>query len=137
MINTNFVGLFIVKNQDNRWQTSPSFWEKLKPKAREMRLMPTKAENILWRYLRDGKLKKFRFRRQHSLGQFIVDFYCKKANLVIEVDGLIHMHQIEKDTSRQEYLENQGYKVLRFSNEVIIESIGKVIEKITSSLTDS
>jgi very-short-patch-repair endonuclease len=119
-----------MKKQDARWHTSPSFWEKLKPKARQMRQKPTEAEKHLWTYLRNGRLKKYKFRRQHSLDQFIVDFYCEEANLVIEVDGPIHMHQVEKDTVRQEYLENHEYKVLRFSNETVIHNIGIVIDEI-------
>jgi very-short-patch-repair endonuclease len=119
-----------MKKPDNRWHTSPSFWEKLKPKAREMRLKPTEAERRLWSYLRNGRLKKYKFRRQHSLEQFIVDFYCEEANLVIEVDGPIHQLQVEKDTARQEYLENHKYKVLRFSNEAVIQNIGNVINEI-------
>jgi 5-methyltetrahydrofolate--homocysteine methyltransferase len=117
---------------DDRWQTNPSFWEKLKPKARSMRAKPTEAEQLLWSYLRNGKLKKHKFRHQHTLGQFIVDFYCKKARLVIEIDGTIHKYQKDKDAARQEYLENHKYKVIRFSNSAVMNNIGKVINQISS-----
>jgi very-short-patch-repair endonuclease len=123
-----------MKNQDNRWHTSPSFWEKLKPKAREMRHKPTEAEKYLWRYLRDRKLKRFKFRRQHSLGQFVVDFYCEEINLVIEIDGPIHEFQKEKDEARQKYLENHKYKIVHFANESVLNNPGEVLEQITSIL---
>jgi very-short-patch-repair endonuclease len=123
-----------MKNQDDRWTTTPRFWEKLKPKARQMRKKPTEAERRLWSFLRNGRLKKYKFRRQHSLGQFIVDFYCEQANLVIEVDGPIHQQQTEKDSARQEYLENKKYKVLRFPNDYVINSVGDVLTEITSYL---
>jgi very-short-patch-repair endonuclease len=123
-----------MRDQDERWHTNPNLWEKLKPKARKMRRKPTEAENLLWHYLRDGKLKNYKLRHQHILGQFIVDFYCRKAKLVIEVDGPIHKYQAEEDKIRQEYLENHKYKVLCFSNDSIINNIGIVLDQIKSIL---
>jgi len=121
-------------NEDDRWHTKADLWEKLKNKARDMRIAPTEAEKLLWLYLRDGKLKSYKFRRQHNLGQFIVDFYCKKAKLIIEVDGPIHEFQKEADSARQEYLENHEFRVLRFSNDIVVNNIGKVVGQITSYL---
>jgi very-short-patch-repair endonuclease len=123
-----------MNKQADRWHTAPALWKKLKTVARGMRTNPTEAENILWHYLRDGKLRKYKFRRQHSLGQYIVDFYCNTAKLVIEVDGPIHKYQAEEDKIKQEYLESHEYKVLRFSNEAVINSIGNVLSQITSFL---
>jgi very-short-patch-repair endonuclease len=119
-----------MKKPDDRWHTKPALWERLKPEARDIRAKPTEAENLLWRYLRDAKFGKYKFRRQHSLGPFIVDFYCHQAKIIIEVDGPIHQYQVEEDGARQEYLESHGFTVLRFPNDVIINSIGKVIEQI-------
>jgi 5-methyltetrahydrofolate--homocysteine methyltransferase len=121
-------------NEDDRWHTKADLWEKLKNKARNMRIAPTETEKLLWLYLRDGKLKSYKFRRQHSLGQFIVDFYCKKAKLIIEVDGPIHEFQKEADSARQEYLENHEFRVIRFSNDIVVNNIGKVVGQITSYL---
>ncbi len=100
--------------QDKRWHTEAALWDKLKPIACEKRKQPTVAENIPWQHLHNYQVPGFKFRRQHCIGQFIVDFYCSKARLVIEVDGLIHHYQKEEDSLRQEYLESLGLKVLRF-----------------------
>lgn len=118
------------------WRTETSLWEKLKPIAREMRNKPTEAEDILWRFLRRHELSGFKFRRQHNIERFIVDFYCAKARLVIEVDGPIHQYQEEEDLIRQQYLESQGLKVLRFSNEAVLNGIDDVIKQIRSFLPE-
>ena len=120
--------------RDERWYTNAALWEKLKPVAREKRRKPTEAENLLWQRLHNYKIPGFKFRRQHSIGQFIVDFYCAKARLVIEVDGLIHQYQGEEDAIRQEYLESLDLKVLRFSNDAILNDTNGVIRQITALL---
>ncbi len=99
-----------------------------------MRSKPTEAENELWKYLRKHRLYGLSFRRQHCIGQFIVDFYCAKARLVIEVDGPVHQYQPEEDSIRQEYLESQNLKVLRFTNDVTLNNIGDVIKQIEINL---
>jgi very-short-patch-repair endonuclease len=90
-------------------------WEKLRPLAREMRHAPTPAEDMLWQHLRRHQLG-MQFRRQHGIGQFIVDFYCRQAKLVIEVDGAIHQYTGEEDAVRQEFIESLGFRVIRFTN---------------------
>ena len=115
-----------MKNKEHRWHTDSDLWEKLKSIARESRHNPTKAEKLLWKYLRDGRLNGLKFRRQHSIGPFIVDFYCAKAKLVIEIGGEIHQYQKEQDSIRQQYLEESGLKVVRFFNSEIIGDIDKV-----------
>ena len=84
--------------------------------AREMRKNPTKAEALLWGELRAKKLGGYKFRRQHPLGSFIVDFYCPLRKLVIELDGPIHESQKAYDDTREYYLKSMGYQVLRFDN---------------------
>ena len=123
-----------MKKLDKRWKTSPRLWEKLKPIAREKRTKPTEAENLLWQHIRRSQFHELSFRREHSIGRFIVDFYCKKAKLVIEVDGPIHQYQEEEDKIRQEYLENQQLKVLRFSNDNVQSNTNAVIKQIELSL---
>ena len=123
-----------MKEKNKRWQTYPDLWEKLKPIAREMRHEPTEAENLLRQYLRRHQLHGLNFRREHSIGQFIVDFYCMKAKLVIEVDGPIHQYQKEEDETRQEFIESQKFHVLRFSNENVLNHIDEVIYRINSYL---
>ena len=123
-----------MRKQDKRWQTDAELWEKLRPIVREKRHEPTEAENMLWQRLRRHQLRGLSFRRQHSIGQFIVDFYCKKAKLVIEVDGLIHQYQEEEDSIRQQYLESLELKVLRFSNDTVLNNVDEAIKQIESCL---
>ena len=84
--------------------------------SQQLRKRMTKEESLLWH----GFLKKYplRFRRQYVIGNYIVDFYCHQARLVIEIDGSQHFaqHEIEKDMVRTKYLEAQGLRVLRFTN---------------------
>lgn len=123
-----------MNKKGKRWRTDAVLWEKLRPIAREMRSKPTEAENILWQHLRRHQMNGLGFRRQHSIGQFVVDFYCAKAQLVVEVDGPIHQYQSGEDVVRQEYLESCNLKVLRFSNDAILNNIDEVIKQIASSL---
>ena len=109
-------------------------WEKLKPLARQMRKEPTPAEAELWQCLRGKKVLGFRFRRQHAIERFIVDFYCRKAKLIIEVDGPIHQYTVKEDAARQEFLESKGLALLRFRNEEVLEDCDDVIERIEETL---
>lgn len=102
-----------------KWLTPPQLWEKLKPLAREMRHISTPEENLLWQRLRNRKVQDLKFRRQHTIGRFILDFYCSEASLAIEVEGSIHQFTQEQDAIRREYLESTGLMILRFSNEQI------------------
>jgi very-short-patch-repair endonuclease len=120
---------------ENRWRTTPALWEKLKPIAHEKRHKPTIAEKELWKHLRLRQLRGFIFRRQHSIGQFIVDFYCYKAKLVVEVDGEIHQYQPEEDKIRQEYLESLKLNVLRFSNNAVLNNTDNVTLQIRNYLS--
>ena len=116
------------------WRTSAQLWEKLKPLARQMRHEPTPAENHLWQHLRNKQLLGYRFRRQHSIDRFIVDFYCAKAQLIIEVDGAIHQYTQQEDAIRQQFLETQGFKVLRFSNPTILHNTAEVLHELKTFL---
>ena len=88
-------------------------------KRKKLSSLPTKAEYVLWQELRKEKTG-FRFRRQVSIGAFIVDFYCHELKLIIEIDGPIHENQKEYDYIRENYLKNSGYKVIRFTNEEVL-----------------
>lgn len=104
--------------------------------AKELRRNMTPAEKILWRYLRNDQLYGCHFRRQHPIKQFIADFYCAKADLIIELDGGIHNNSEvqEHDINRTAELENMGITVIRFTNEEIYNDINNVIEKIKKHL---
>jgi very-short-patch-repair endonuclease len=119
-----------MKLENNQWKTTPELWEKLKSLAREKRSKPTEAENILWQHLRRHQIRGLSFRRQHCLGPFIVDFYCKKAMLIIEIDGPIHQYKPEEDKIRQEYLESLELTVLRFPNDIVLSSVDEIIRQI-------
>ena len=90
--------------------------ESIRSRAKELRKQPTSAEKILWEYLRDRRLLGLKFRRQHPLGTYIVDFYCPAFRLVVEIDGEIHRYQEADDQARTDQLEQKGYKVIRFWN---------------------
>ena len=109
-------------------------WEKLRPLARQQRHKPTAAEDALWRILRSRQVDGLKFRRQHAIERFIVDFYCSEARLVVEVDGAAHDYTQAEDAVRQEYLEALGLRVLRFSNDEVLQQADTVIQAIRDAL---
>jgi very-short-patch-repair endonuclease len=102
--------------------------EKLE-RAREFRRDMTPAEKILWQELRANKLG-VHFRRQQVIAGFIVDFYCHKAGLVIEVDGDIHDLQQEEDAKRETALREMGLRIARFRNDEILKNSSMVVGRI-------
>lgn len=102
--------------------------EKLE-RARELRRAMTPAEKLLWQELRADKLG-VHFRRQQIVAGFIVDFYCHKAALVIELDGDIHDLQQKEDARREKALKDIGLKIVRFRNDEILKNLSAVLEKI-------
>jgi very-short-patch-repair endonuclease len=102
--------------------------EKLQ-RAKELRSDMTPAEKILWQELRANKLG-VHFRRQQIVAGFIVDFYCHKAELVVEVDGDIHDLQQEEDARRETVLREMGLKILRFRNDEVLKNLSGVVGKI-------
>jgi very-short-patch-repair endonuclease len=105
----------------------------VQPRAKELRQSMTSAERILWERLRDRRLAGIKFRRQHPIGSFIVDFYCAEARLVIEVDGGIHHEQTEADIFRSQELEAQGYRVIRFTNQRVGSDLESVLADIQAA----
>ncbi|RLC69526.1 MAG: hypothetical protein DRI52_08745 [Chloroflexi bacterium] len=108
------------------WRADPCIRER----AKELRRMPTPAEALLWQRLRGRMTGGLKFRRQHPLGDFIVDFYCAHANLVVEIDGSVHDLQLERDAERTSKLEQQGYRVIRFTNAEVERDIENVLQRI-------
>lgn len=104
-------------------------------KAKALRQNLTQAELLVWGYLKNNP-GGYKFRRQHPLGIYIVDFYCHKLKLVIEVDGNIHNKPevANLDKERQKLLEDLGLKVIRFSNKEVESGMEKVINKIEETL---
>ncbi len=103
--------------------------------ARKLRKEPTPAEAKLWAYLRTDQLG-VSFRRQHAIGKYIPDFVCIKKKLIIELDGGQHVEQADYDAERTRFLESQGYKVLRFWNNDVINNINDVIRSIQFAMED-
>ncbi len=118
------------------WYTSPELWQKLKPLARQMRKEPTLAEATLWQRIRGKQLLGYKFRRQHALERFIVDFYCSEAKLIIEVDGPIHEYNPEEDAIRQKFLEEMGFRVVRFTNVEVLKQLDSVLDEIVKVLDE-
>jgi very-short-patch-repair endonuclease len=87
--------------------------------AREMRKEPTRAEDRLWSWLRDRRFGNYKFRRQHPVGDYILDFYCAELKIAIELDGVVHEVDCvaEHDKRRTRYLERQGIMIVRLENE--------------------
>ncbi len=100
-----------------------------KKRRQNLRTYSTKAEYVLWQELRREKIG-YRFRRQFGITTFIVDFYCPKLWLIIEVDGPIHIKQKEYDATRENFLRSRGYTVIRFTNDEVIFERERVLEKI-------
>ena len=95
----------------------------------ELRHEMTPAEKVLWNELRANKLGTH-FRRQQIIAGFIVDFYCHKAALVVEVDGDIHHLQLDEDAKRETVLRELGLRIVRFKNDDVIKNLSSVVEKI-------
>jgi very-short-patch-repair endonuclease len=120
----------------HRWRASTNWWNELKPLARQQRHKPTPAEDVLWQRLRNRQVNGVKFRRQHAIERFIVDFYAAQASLVIEVDGAIHDYTEEEDTIRQRFLEDMGIRVLRFHNQELTDDIESVARRITAAIDE-
>ena len=108
-------------------------------RARALRANMTLEERRVWSHLRGRKLEGFKFRRQHPIGEYIVDFYCPAARLVIELDGYSHTfrNQVDYDEARDRWLKSQGCKVLRFSaDQDEHEFIQRVVATIYQTLSE-
>jgi len=103
-------------------------------KARQLRNKLTAEEDILWNRLKNKQICNVRFRRQHPINTFIVDFYCHTAKLVIELDGKIHLRTKEYDKERTHIINQFEIEVIRFSNDEINTNINKIIKQITEKI---
>ena len=110
----------------------------LKETRKYLRTHSTSAEAELWKYLKNKKLIGRKFRRQHSIENYIVDFYCSQEKLIVELDGDPHGDyiQIQQDEIRDKKLTNLGYKVLRFENRFVFQDIEWVLSEISDSFRE-
>jgi len=103
-------------------------------RARELRKKQTSAEQMLWEIVRARRLLNFKFRRQHQFGDYILDFFCHEAKLAVELDGGVHEKRSEKDAKRDFYLKSQGIRVIRISNETLLNHTDSALEQIAAQL---
>jgi very-short-patch-repair endonuclease len=110
----------------------------LRRRARTLRQNPTAAEATLWKLLRGRKVENRRFRRQQVIGPYIVDFYCHAEKLVIELDGMSHhtKKSEEHQKRRTNYLELNGYSIIRFRNRLVFEKPDLVVDQIKTAFKD-
>ena len=104
--------------------------------ARDNRKAPTSSERILWNALRHRQFANHKFRRQHPVGPFILDFYCPTARLAIEIDGQIHARQSSADRDRQRALESFGIRFLRLPSQLVEQDLDQALLLIVAALTD-
>jgi very-short-patch-repair endonuclease len=104
-----------------------------------MRKDATNPESLIWSFLRDRRMKDFKFRRQHPVGNYILDFYCHEAHLAVELDGSGHLEdqQIEHDSMRTKFLQDQGITVLRFWNSDVLNNLEAVLRVIWENLPEN
>jgi very-short-patch-repair endonuclease len=123
--------LEIVNHQDNFYIMKLMNIESKKDFRKNLRNNATTSEKRLWKFL-NKKQQDFKFRRQHGIGPFIVDFYLPNKKIAIEIDGSIHNNIIRQayDQRREEFLISKGIKVIRFTNEEIKYNIDEVIRRI-------
>ena len=114
-------------------RTTPKGYEN----GRNLRRNQTPAEKKLWSRLKDRQLNGVKFRRQHAISNYIPDFCAVKEKLIIELDGSQHLEQTEYDEERTKYFESQGYRVIRFWNNQIMNDLNGVILAITYALEEN
>ena len=102
--------------------------------ARELRRRATPSEAALWTELRSARFRHCRFRRQHPIGPYIVDFFNSRINLIIEIDGPIHASQVEYDAERQAELEAVGYRILRVTADQVMTDIPGTLRVIEQAV---
>ncbi len=102
--------------------------------ARKLRQNPTDVEKNLWTYLRDRRLLGFKFRRQHPIGSYVADFCCLEKRLVVELDGGQHAQRSVHDLARTNDMKKEGFRVIRFWNNQVLENPQGVLESIVAAL---
>ena len=105
---------------------------------KELRNSLTRAEIVLWKYLQRRQLDGKKFRRQHSIGPYIADFYCPECRLIVEIDGSQHYDEeaVEYDRWRTEYMAERNIRVLRFQNREVFQNLQYVLEAIQMNLPE-
>ena len=107
----------------------------LEERRKELRNNLTPSEATLWKHLQRSQIEGRKFRRQHSIKNYIVDFYCPSEKLIIELDGAVHLDfaQSNYDYERTQNLEGLGYKIIRFENKMVFENLTEVLKEIKTN----
>jgi len=113
-------------------------YKHLEKRRKDLRNNSTTAEAFLWKYLQQKKLEGKKFRRQHSITNYIVDFYCPSEKLIIELDGEIHNNIVQQkhDFERTQNLELLGFIEIRFENKLVFKNLNEVLEEIKSHFSE-
>lgn len=98
--------------------------------AKEFRFSPTRSEKIMWNVLKNRQFLNLKFRRQHVIQGFIVDFYCHKLRLVIEIDGGIHKKQLKEDIERQKIIEDENINFFRIESKEVENNLNQVLNRL-------
>jgi very-short-patch-repair endonuclease len=124
----------MAKRDTNLINTPP-----LKTRRRELRNNPTPAETILWKHLQRRQILGKKFRRQYSIGRYIVDFFCVECDIAVELDGAPHFGELgaERDGERTAFLQGQGIRIIRFENRIVHQNIEAVLETIREAVRNS
>jgi len=120
-------------HDESMWKGAPANYFAL---GKQLRAKITLAESLIWNQLKNNQFKGYKFRRQHPIHQFIVDFYCHELKLIIEIDGKYHESEVQQkdDLKRSELLEFQGLSEIRFKNEEVLEDINEVLKKLEEKI---
>ena len=125
------------EGEPERWEISVATQKKMQEVARQLRRESTPSEAILWEALRNRKLEGRKFRRQHPIGTFVVDFFCQEESLIVEVDGPIHESQKELDHQRQDLIESLGLRFVRVSSHLVETDLSATLETIRNAFLPS
>ena len=98
--------------------------------ARSLRQKGTPPEQLLWLAVRNGQIGGLKFRRQHPIGPYVVDFYCHSIGLVVEVDGMSHDDKVCQDAEKTKHIEAQGLRILRVSNQDVMDDLDALTREI-------
>jgi very-short-patch-repair endonuclease len=110
---------------------------KLKKLSRKLRKESTLSEVLLWQRIKRRQIKEYQFSRQKPIGNYIVDFYCSKLRLAIEIDGRSHEHKTAEDKVRQERIERMGIRFLRFQDRAIKKNIENVVRTLEAWIDEN
>ena len=110
---------------------------KLRERARSLRHNSTLAEILLWKQLKGRRMLGFDFHRQKPIGKYIVDFFCRRLQLVIEIDGSTHNERLEYDAARQAYLEALGFHVIRYQDTEVKQNLQGVLLAIENWIVEN